>query len=157
MRAIAAATLLVLILVGSCVAEGATRAAGADTDPGISNGSEQRRLDRARRDWKRDGARSYAYRLTRSCFCPPRRNVRIVVRGGRISKRVPRDVRDQATVPRLLRTIQRAIDRGAHRLTVSYGRRGVPRSISIDGRRNVADDEVGWKVRRFTPLKRRSR
>ena len=51
------------------------------------------------------------------------------------------DVKDIATVPRLFRQIQRAIDRKAHDLTVTYGTHGVPTKISIDTYQNVIDEE----------------
>ena len=38
-------------------------------------------------------------------------------------------------------------------LTVRYGKRGVPSLISIDGSLLIADDELGYTIRRFTPLK----
>jgi len=40
-------------------------------------------------------------------------------------------------VPRLFRAIQRAIDRRAHDLTVTYGRHGVPKKVTIDTYENV--------------------
>jgi hypothetical protein len=58
-------------------------------------------------------------------------------------------LRDAATVPRLLGIVQHAIDAG---LNVRYGSRGVPLSIGIDSRRQIADDEHEYVVDRFRPV-----
>jgi len=79
-----------------------------------------------------------------------------VVRGDR-ARAFPSAMNDVATVPRLFRLIQRAIDDGVVELNVSYGSRGVPRSIFRDGSANVADDEFGYVVSRFTSLRPRAR
>ena len=49
---------------------------------------------------------------------------------------------------------QSAIDAKVARLTVRYGTRGVPRSIYIDTDQRIADEESGYAIERFTPLKR---
>ena len=126
---------------------------GDKTDAGILDGSEQRRLTSARRAWKNAGVRSYSFRLTRACFCPPAQNIRIVVRRGRPAASTGEELLDVATVPRMFRRVQRSIDAKVAGLTVRYGNRGVPSSISIDGSLRIADDELGYTIRRFTPLK----
>ena len=153
MRPFALAVLLALVLVGVPVAAGQEPPAHT-TDPNIANGKAQRALSSARKQWKARGVRSYVYNLTVSCFCPPTTNVKIVVRNGRPTKSTPKNLLPQATVPRLFLTIQRAIDRKVARLVVKYGPRGVPRSIFIDSETYVADEEVGYIVRGFAPLKR---
>ena len=126
---------------------------GDRTDAGILDGSEQRRLSTARRAWRNAGVRSYSFRLTRACFCPPAQNIRIVVRRGRPAASTGEELLDVATVPRMFRRIQRSIDARVAGLTVRYGKRGVPSSISLDGSLLIADDELGYEIRRFTPLK----
>jgi Family of unknown function (DUF6174) len=123
-------------------------------DPGIANGSKQRALSTARKAWKSRGVSSYTYRLSVNCFCPPTTSVKLVVRNGFPAKSTPRNLRDQATVPRLFRTIQQAIDAKAAKLEVTYGTRGVPRAIYIDRDERIADEEIGYIVRGFAPLKR---
>jgi molybdopterin biosynthesis enzyme MoaB len=59
------------------------------------------------------------------------------------------DVEDIATVPRLFRQIQRAIDRKAHDLVVTYGTHGVPTKVTIDTYENVVDEEQYFTVRAF--------
>lgn len=126
---------------------------GTKADAGIRDGSEQRRLTSARRSWKAAGVSSYSFRITRACFCPRAENIRIVVRRGRPAASTGVELLDVATVPRMFRRIQRSIDGRVAGLTVRYGKRGVPSSISIDGSLMVADDELGYTIRRFTPLK----
>lgn len=129
-------------------------------DPDIASGKEQRALSAARSQWKARGVASYTYLISIHCFCPPTTDIKVVVRRGKV--RIDRNgsasfrraaVLDNATVPRLFRTIQRAIDARAARLTVRYGPRGVPRQIYVDRDSRVADDEVGYLVRRFSPLR----
>ena len=151
MRTFMLAALLALTLTAVPVAAG--EGLQTEPDPGITNGSEQRALSAARKDWKRQGVPSYVYRLSVNCFCPPTTDVKIVVRKGRPAPSTSKRLLDQATVPRLFRTIQLAIDRKVTKLVVKYGTRGVPRSIFIDGYERVADDEVGYVVRGFAPLK----
>jgi len=129
---------------------------GAEVDPGILDGSKQRRLDAARRSWKAVGVRSYSYVVRLSCFCPPRPGTRMVVRNGTPASGTPAGMREVATVPRLFRTIQRAIDRKVAAIDVRYGRRGVPSSISIDQSGMIADEESYYTISRFTVLRQRS-
>lgn len=147
---LAAFVALTLTLVPAAAGQGIE----TEPDPGITNGSEQRALSGARKDWKAQGVASYVYKLSVNCFCPPTSDVKIVVRNGRPAPSTSKMLLDQATVPRLFRTIQDAIDRKVAKLVVTYGSRGVPRSIYIDGSRRVADDEVGYVIRGFAPLKR---
>jgi hypothetical protein len=116
-------------------------------DPQIANGTLQRGLDAARERWKAAHLGSYRYTLSVSCFCPPNAHL-YVVRNGVPRKSAAGD-RDLATVPRLFRLIQRNIDRGVADLTVTYAGRGVPRSIAVDGSRQIADDEVTYAISRF--------
>jgi hypothetical protein len=151
MRPFTIAALLALALVAVPVAAG--DGVDAKPDPGIDSGSEQRALSNARKQWKAQGVRSYTYALSVNCFCPPTTNVKIVVRKGIPARSTPSKLRDRATVPRLFRTIQYAIDRKVAKLVVTYGKRGVPRSIFIDPDERIADEEVGYLVRQFAPLK----
>jgi hypothetical protein len=113
----------------------------------IRDGSAQRALDRARERWREAGIRTYRFRLIRQCFCPQAEPLLKVRRGKPVG--APSDFRSVATVPRLHRRVQDAIDDEVAGLTVRYGKRGVPRLIAIDGREYIADDEVAYRVRRF--------
>jgi len=153
-RSLLLAAVLALVLAAVPVAAGQVSAPGTKVDPRIADGSAQRALSNARKAWKAQGARAYTYLLSVNCFCPPTTDVRIIVRRGYPAKSTPRKLIAQASVPRLFLTIQRAIDDKASRLVVSYGKRGVPRSIFIDSDARVADEEIGYLVRSFALLRR---
>ena len=133
----------------------AVTAAGATSpptrpDPQIADGTLQRGLDAARKRWKAAHVGSYRYTLDVSCFCRPNQHVYVVRRG--IPKGGAGADKEVATVPRLFRLIQREIDAGVADLAVTYGKRGVPRSIAVDGSRQIADDEVSYAISRFAVL-----
>jgi hypothetical protein len=71
--------------------------------------------------------------------------------------RYPNGLKLVATVPRLHALIQGAIDHRFASIDVRYGRRGVPRSISLDRFAMAVDDEIAYTIKRFTPLKQRAR
>jgi hypothetical protein len=119
------------------------------TDPYIANGSAEKALDKARAKWKRAKIRSYDYEARRSCFCPTTGFHTVRVRGNRISGTAYSDIKEIATVPRLFKVIQTAIDEKSHKLTVTYGTYGVPKQISIDRIENVIDEEQYFTIRRF--------
>lgn len=123
---------------------------GDGVDPQILDGTHQRRLAAARDRWRAHSVRNYRFRVSLSCFCPPdiRAPTVIFVRRGR-PQQAPPHLRRAATVPRLLRMIQQAINNRVSGLSVRYGSRGIPRSISIDPSRGVADDETAYAVDRF--------
>lgn len=122
------------------------------TDPSITDGRAQDALSAARAAWRSQGRRSYRFELRRRCFCPRQETVLVVVRERRVTRH-PAGLGEQSSVPRLFRTIQSAIDRRVAKLTVTYGARGVPRSIEIDSIAQAIDDEVAYTIRRFTPLR----
>jgi hypothetical protein len=148
------ALLALLLLAGLLAAAGpaagqvAPQPPGDDPDPAIADGSAQRALDAARRQWRRARIHNYRFTLRRSCFCPMGGPVLIFVRNDR-PVRPPDTYRDVATVRRLHRAVQQAIDARAHSLAVRYDHRGIPRSVSIDDHGFAADDEVSYAVERF--------
>ncbi len=152
MRSLTLAALLAFALTVVPIAAG--EGIRTTPDPTITNGDAQRALTSARSKWKSQGVPSYVYNLSRNCFCPPTTDVKIVVRRGVPAKSTRKDLLSQATVPRLFRTIQEAIDDKVAKLVVKYGKRGVPRDIFIDRSTRVAEDEIGYLVRGFAPLKR---
>ena len=118
-------------------------------DPSIADGSAQAALDTARARWKALRIRSYDYEVRRTCFCPMSSWKVIRVRGGAPTKKSNAVAKDLATVPRLHRTIQQAIDAKSHQLTVKYGARGVPTQISVNSIQYLADEEQYVSTRRF--------
>jgi hypothetical protein len=129
---------------------------GDQPDPAIADGSAQRALTAARARWKAANVRSYRVRVALGCFCPEeiRKPRTITVRGG-IPVRPPSHLKEVATVPRMFRLIQRSIGRGVAGLDVTYGARGVPRTISIDVSRMIADEESSYSIDRFVRLRPR--
>lgn len=145
-----------LLLVLGLIAAGALTAVPAAAqeapnppDPYIVDGSAQKALDRAKAKWRAAKIGSYRYEARRRCFCPTTGWHVVNVRDGVPSKRVHADVKDIATVPRLFRQIQRAIDRRAHDLTVTYSTHGVPTKLTIDSYANVIDEEQFFSIRGF--------
>ncbi len=146
------ARLLILLVFLAAVALPAAPA-GAEApnppDPSIVDGSAQQALDRAKAKWRAAKIGSYRYEARRQCFCPTTGWHVVNVRNGVPSARVHADVKDIATVPRLFRQIQRAIDRRAHDLTVTYSTHGVPTKLTIDTYANVIDEEQYFSIRGF--------
>jgi uncharacterized protein DUF6174 len=116
--------------------------------PSIADGSAQRKLDTARRRWRRTRIHNYRFELSRACFCPMPGPIVVFVRDDRPVK-PPASLRDVATVRRLFRRVQEAIDDEVAGLGVTYDHRGIPRSIGIDGSEMIADDEISYRVGRF--------
>jgi hypothetical protein len=151
-RLATAAALVAALALPPLAGAAAPSAPRAQHDPQITDGTLQRRLDDARGRWRAAHLRSYRYAVSTSCFCAPSGAVVYVVRDGR--PRVPqRGEKSLATVPRLFRTIQAAIDHRVANLDVIYGARGVPKSISIDNAAGIADDEVAYAIAGFRRLK----
>jgi hypothetical protein len=143
--------LLVLCAATLAVASGPVAAQEPPNppDPYIVGGDAQQALDKARAKWKSAKIGSYRYEARRTCFCPTSGWHVVNVRKGVPSKQVHSDVKDIATVPRLFRQVQRAIDAKAHDLTVTYASHGVPAKISIDTYENVIDEEQYFTIRGF--------
>jgi hypothetical protein len=154
MRASTIATLLVALGVTAAPAVAGQQGPppNRDVDPGITDGSLQRELNKARERWRAGGLRSYSYRLQLSCFCSTdaTRPRNFVVRRGR-PQSPPKGFRDVATVPRLFKLIQREIDRKADGLDVEYRANGSPKVIAVDPISNAIDDEYTYYIRRFRP------
>jgi len=153
MTAIPAALAALALAAGMAAGAGAQQPLPAQHDPHIADGTLQHKLDSARKKWKAAHVRSYRYEIQVSCFCPPaeKPNVFTVKKGA--PAKYPSGYKSLASVPRLFKTIQGAIDDDVANLNVSYGKRGVPTSIYIDHAYNVADEEQGYAVKHFTRLK----
>ena len=119
-----------------------------EPDPSIADGSAQRKLDQARRRWRRAGIHNYRFRPNVLCFCVRSDPVVVFVRNDR-PVNAPKALRDVATVRRLHRVVQRAIEPQGAQLSVRYDRRGIPREIVIDNIELAIDDEVTYRVDRF--------
>lgn len=144
----------VVVALGLLVAPGASGQSPPPTfdrgepEPSIADGSAQRKLDAARRHWRRAGIHNYRFQIELLCFCVERGPVVMFVRNDRPVNPTA-TLRHVATVRRLHRAVQRAIDRKVPSLLVRYDRRGVPRDISIDNIERAIDDEVAYRVGHF--------
>lgn len=119
-------------------------------DPKITSGQAQKDLDAARAAWKKAGIRSYTFRGQLSCFCPETYTRARTLRVRNAAPvNPPQNLGPIASVPRMFRLIQGAIDDKVAGLTVSYGTRGVPRKIGIDRSRMIADEESYYTIDRF--------
>jgi hypothetical protein len=118
-------------------------------DPAIVNGSAQRALDRARRHWHAAGIHDYRFTVNIAACCSRVPQLVFFVRDGRPAQKVPSTWRGLATVTRLQKVVQDAIDFGAESLSVRYDKRGVPRRIAIDPFERAADDDAVYRVDHF--------
>lgn len=152
-RGIAGAMAVAVLASGTAVAQDPFE---HRPDAEIANGKAQAALTAAKTRWRKAAVTRYRFTVRTSCFCPesytkPRtyevRNGKVVRPAG-----TPRTV--LATVPRLHRVVQDAIDDDVAQLDVTYDSRGVPRSIARDGRTAIADDEIAHSVSSFKRLPR---
>ena len=132
-------------------------AAFAASPPAYGNdGAAQRRaLDRHRAMWTAQHLRNYRFRLRFRCFCPSSGRATIItVRQGRPRGATGFQTRFD-TIPELFGQLRRALDDPqAGEVKVRYDAgRGFPRTASIDRIKNAIDDEIGWTVDRFRPLR----
>ena len=114
-------------------------------DPDIVTGHVAARLARAERAWRRARVDDYDVQVLVSCFCaaPANRWVTSRVRDGR------RVDGSDWSVPALFTAIRKEIERRPASLAVSYGDRGIPTRIAVDGKLGLSDDEVTISTRRF--------
>jgi Family of unknown function (DUF6174) len=124
-----------------------------DPDPSIMDGTALAALRAAEDRWDAEGLRDYRFTVAIGCFCPPEytKARRITVRDGH-PQHPPAAKKPVATVPRLFRRVHDAIREGVAGLQVRYGWTGMPRVISIDGSRMIADDEVTYSAKRLRPI-----
>jgi hypothetical protein len=140
-----------VVVVGGLAGPAVAQTPPSTPDPHITDGTLQARLGKARASWKAARITSYRMRVRISCFCAPETPPTLRVRHGS-PVHPPARYASVATVPRLFRTIQRAIDDKVAGLTVRYGVHGVPTSISIDPSRMIADEESYYTIDRFARL-----
>jgi hypothetical protein len=123
---------------------------------GESLAPEEDALRNARRRWVSNGPADYSFELARSCECTPEMAgpVRLVVQRGIVLRR--EYVSNQAPVPAqyaqnfpsvegLFDVVADALRDNAWRVEVDYDpNNGLPRVISVDYDRVVADDEFTY-------------
>jgi len=136
--------------------------ASCDSTTGIEPTAELQALADAAKKWEAIAPPSYAFTLTKSCFCPIEGPVRVTVRNGAIESvqvvgtgaYVPADRLDwYSTIPEVFAALANALDLPA----ASYSARfdptwGFPVEASIDHWINTVDDEIGYRLSDFAPL-----
>ena len=152
-RIIASLAMLTVLAIALPSATSAGPKVIEDTvDPGITDGTAARELSDNRTLWKSTGIRRYRFSIQASCFCPYRDPVKITVRGKRVKLSDP-DWFGPKTVPALFKFIREAIDGESAMLTVKYNRsKGFPRLISVDRDRMVVDEEISYRVTKFSRI-----
>jgi hypothetical protein len=123
----------------------------------LEAGTQRAELERNRSLWTSQHLRDYRFRLRVQCFCPDAATaVTVIVRDGR-----PRGAtgfrKRFDTMPELFAALDRSIgDPRAGDVSVRYSaRRGFPRSAFVDAVAQTADEEFGWSIDRFRPLRPR--
>ena len=108
-----------------------------DVDPQIADGSAQRALDAARARWARPGS-APTTSASRCCASAPRtcasRGCCACAADGRSAPARRGTCARSATVPRMHKVVQAAIDARVDALDVRYGQRGLPRAASTSTR-----------------------
>lgn len=139
-----------ITLIGMTLLLAASVSCSMTTGPGRSG--EELELLRNRQRWASAGIHDYEFEFRRTCFCLPDATepVRITVRNDVVTSVIrTRDgqpastnVRTWPTVDSLFTEVRRQIDQSAERLEVEYDASyGYPRSMAVDVRATMADDE----------------
>lgn len=150
-----AATMAVLVGCGSS----SPRADGqvADVKP-------PENLHDARQLWQHSGVEHYRVTAQQTCFCPRElvQPIRLEVENGSVVameglnqplKHLSQADARRLTVEGLFEFIQKARDRQAHKLEVSYHSKfGFPTLIDYDGHPMMADDELQFRLSDFDPV-----
>jgi hypothetical protein len=127
---------------------------GPSVDPSIADGSAQKALDAAKRTWRQQGPRSYTYPLQLSCYCTTDavQPHTFVVRD-RKPRHPPKGWKGQATMWRVFKLVQRAIDERVDGLDVEYRAGGSLKVLAVDHDSMTVDDEYTYYVDRFRALR----
>ncbi len=142
------ATLLPLTIAVSAAPAGAS-ADPRPVQPFVPGINEAPELSAAWQRWQSKGIEDYVITVRLSCFCPPGKAVRTVIRDDS-TRRVTKG--DRVLSARRgwsmdeLFTMIRSASAEADRVEVRYTRRGIPKSIAIDPIENAADEETYYSV-----------
>lgn len=126
-------------------------------------------LAEARRVWEARGPTSYAFTYELNCFCggpgvPP---ARVTVTGGRVTgafipsegRQVPEeDLPAYPTVEELFADVEAWLERDPAAARAEFDPSlGHPVDVFVDFEKNVADEELGFRIRDLAPLERLER
>ena len=120
--------------------------AAAAFPAGAAAAGPQRKLDNAQERWSDLGIRDYHFTLEAYRFRNADDPYKLTVRNGR-PVNPPDEVRTVASVVRLHRRIQQAIDDGYADVDVTYGKRGLPRTVYLNVSDEIVDEEVRYVAR----------
>jgi hypothetical protein len=158
-RAALAALVLALAVAVPGVAVGSgleAQAQGPRVKPFEPRASDNARLVAAWERWRKERTPRYVTRVQRSCECPPQPQIRTEVRRNRlvsVSDGLDHTLPWKEAWP--MDGIYRLLRRGyrdADSVTVRYNERGVPRRLTIDWSKLIADEETILTVRARTGL-----
>jgi len=110
-----------------------------------------------KKHWEKLAIKDYNFVVRRSCYCPHEEKKQITVTSGTISeaKYIPSNTvldtnTQQETIDGYFDIIQDALDKNAHRLTVTYDETyGFPSDIAIDYNEQIADEEIYYTLTHF--------
>jgi uncharacterized protein DUF6174 len=144
MRAAAWKLLAGAVLVTAVACANATSPGGSGSSTPTPTGPPTD-LASAQAAWQSAAVGSYALSIQTECFCAPQDYRTVIADDGSVQKGAPEDYLPQ-TVDDLFAIIQKGYDSNAVTVEVTYNEAGVPLHIFIDQSKNVADEEIGYKV-----------
>ena len=112
-------------------------------------------LDKNTLLWQKSQIKNYTYTYQHICFCPERENKIIVsVSNGKVissfDQLTNKEFKFSLTVEQLFKEIEKAIKSNVDQLDVTYNQNfGYPESINIDPKKDMADEEYGYRITKF--------
>ena len=131
--------------------------------PQAQRSAPQDELARAEARWSAQAPEAYEFTFERICFCAPRPPGRPpwvfrVKKGqgsllGEIDAGTRADLEKYSTVEKQFAFIRSALEKKPEQTEIEYDvDRGYPQRVYIDPRRNVFDDEYGFRIKDFRVL-----
>ena len=146
MKAMRVASLALLVLAMSC-------------RDAVGPGGQISDLETAHRRWQAQNLHTYAFTLQRSCFCANVHRLFVAVVSDAVVGVLDLDTGtfvDPAlgeTVEDLFTFVQNAIDNDARLIRAEYdAAKGFPAAIDFDGKAEIADDEISFRVTDVHPI-----
>jgi hypothetical protein len=135
---------------------------GCDTSTGLGTGTEARTLAAAVAKWEATATPSYRFTLERSCECLYATPLRVTVRNGIVLRAqviatgdflLDTELGAVQTVPQIFTILARALDQPAASFFARYDPTwGFPTEASVDGSRQVVDDEITFRLSDFAAI-----
>jgi transposase InsO family protein len=125
----------------------------APVTPAIVSASPQQALHSARRTWRQKSPRNYTYRLQLSCYCTSDSvQPRTYVVRDRKPRHPPKGFKDVATMWRVFKLVQNAIDDKPDGFYAEYYPNGALKLLQVDSIKEAVDDEYSWSLDKFRRL-----